>query len=136
MIDLKKIFIVLLCIVILTGCNNNEDNMNNNDNNNKTTYKEITQEVAYQMMDDSVVIIDVREKDEYSSGHIKNSINISVNHIRNKINDYVTDKSKVILLYCRSGARAKEAAQYLINMGYSNVYTFGGIQTWPYEIVY
>ena len=87
-------------------------------------------------MDDSVVIIDVREKDEYNSGHIKNSINISVNHIRNKINDYVSDKDKVILLYCRSGARAKEAAQYLINMGYSNVYTFGGILDWSYEIVY
>ena len=128
---MKKLFIVFLCIFILTGCNNNDDDsMNNNDNNNKVKYKEITQEVAYQMMDDSVVIIDVREKDEYNSGHIKNSINISVNHIRNKINDYV------ILLYCRSGARAKEAAQYLINMGYSNVYTFGGILDWSYEIVY
>ncbi len=134
---MKKLFIVFLCIFILTGCNNNDDDsMNNNDNNNKVKYKEITQEVAYQMMDDSVVIIDVREKDEYNSGHIKNSINISVNHIRNKINDYVSDKDKVILLYCRSGARAKEAAQYLINMGYSNVYTFGGILDWSYEIVY
>lgn len=130
---MRKIFIIIMCMFILTGCKSEEKDMK--DSNNSITYKEITQEAAYQMMDDNVVIIDVRESDEYNSGHINNAINISVNNIVNKIKDQVPSKDQVILLYCRSGARAISAAKLLVSMGYSNVYTFGGIETWPYEIV-
>lgn len=119
---------------ILTGCDKKDDKVE--DNKESVTYKEITPATAYQMMDDSVVIIDVRESDEYNSGHINNSINISVNHIKNNISDYVSSKEQVILLYCRSGAKAISAAKILVNLGYKNVYTFGGILDWPYEIVY
>lgn len=120
-----------MCMFILTGCKSEEKDMKED----SITYKEITQEAAYQMMDDNVIIIDVRESDEYNTGHINNAINISVNHIVNKIKDEVSSKDQVILLYCRSGARATSAAKLLVSLGYSNVYTFGGIETWPYEIV-
>ena len=40
-----------------------------------------------------------------------------------------------ILVYCRSGRRSKEAAEKLLALGYQNVYDFGGIVDWPYDVV-
>ena len=44
------------------------------------------------------------------------------------------DKDQLILVYCRSGRRSKEAAQKLVDLGYTNVKEFGGINDWPYQI--
>ena len=45
------------------------------------------------------------------------------------------DKDSVILIYCRTGNRSRTAAAYFVEMGYTNVYEFGGILGWPYEVV-
>jgi len=101
----------------------------------KAEYIRITPEEALLMMSDDVIILDVRTEEEYNSGHIQNAILIPHGEIRERAESELPDKNQVILVYCRSGARSETAARALIDMGYTNVYDFGGIINWPYEIV-
>ena len=99
-----------------------------------SNYKTIKAEEALSMMSDEVIILDVREVDEYDDGHISKAINLPLGHI-NKAEESFKDKEQTILVYCRSGRRSAEAAKKLVKLGYTNVYDFGGILDWPYEIV-
>ena len=98
----------------------------------KTTWQSISQEEAKKIMaeNDGHVIVDVRRQDEYDSGHIPGAILIPNESILDSPPEALPDKDQVILIYCRSGNRSKEAAQKLADMGYHNVYEFGGINTW------
>ena len=80
------------------------------------------------------IILDVRTEQEYDMGHIPGAKLIPVDDINVKAPSILTDKNAVILVYCRSGNRSKTASQALAEMGYVNVYEFGGITTWEYEI--
>ncbi len=96
----------------------------------------ISQNEAHEMMqNEDVIILDVREEDEYEEGHIKNSILLPVGKIENEALNVIPDKSQTILVYCRSGNRSKIASRTLVELGYKNIYEFGGITTWKYEIV-
>ena len=99
-------------------------------------YRQITQEEAKKMMDgQDVVILDVREKDEYDGGHIKDAVLLPVGSINEETAAFVIpQKDSVVLVYCRSGSRSKTASEALVKLGYTNVYEFGGIITWQYEI--
>ena len=99
-------------------------------------YRQISQEEAKNMMalDDGHIIVDVRRQDEYDSGHIPGAILIPNESIGTEQPEQLPDKGQIILVYCRSGRRSKEAAQKLANMGYTNVYEFGGIIDWTGEI--
>jgi len=101
----------------------------------KAEYTRITPEEAFLLMVDDVVILDVRTEEEYTRGHIQNAILIPHDEIRERMESELPDKNQVILVYCRSGARSETAARALIDMGYTNVYDFGGIIDWPYEVV-
>ena len=82
-----------------------------------------------------VVILDVREQHEYDSGHIPGAVLLPVGTIREDTAAAVIDDlDTVVLVYCRSGNRSKTASQTLVDLGYTNIYEFGGINTWPYEI--
>lgn len=106
------------------------------DMDKKTEYKKITQEDAKKIIDsENVIILDVRTQEEYNSGHINNAIILPVTEISNKAQEILVDKNKKILIYCRSGNRSATAAKALIELGYNNVYDFGGINDWPYGIV-
>ena len=104
---------------------------------NENTYQQITQEEAKEMMDtQDVVILDVREQHEYDSGHIPNAVLLPVGTITKDTAAAVIDNlDTVVLVYCRSGNRSKTASQALVDLGYTNVYEFGGINDWPYEVV-
>ncbi len=97
----------------------------------------ITVEEAKKMMsrDDGHVIVDVRSYNEYESGHIPGAICIPNETIENKELNELPDLEQIILVYCRSGRRSKEAALKLWNIGYKNVYEFGGILDWDGEII-
>ena len=85
--------------------------------------------------DDGHIIVDVRRQDEYDSGHIPVAIlipNESIDYERPK---QLPDTEQIILIYCRSGNRSKQAARKLVDMGYTHIYEFGGINTWIGEIV-
>ena len=100
------------------------------------TYHRISQDEAKQMMtrDDGHIIVDVRRRDEYDAGHIPGAILIPNESIGTEMPEQLPDRNQVILVYCRSGRRSKEAAQKLANLGYSNLYEFGGILDWKGEI--
>ena len=95
----------------------------------------ITAEEAKKLMDSEsgYVILDVRTEQEYAQGHIPGAILIPDYEISEKAESVLTDKDQLILVYCRSGRRSKNAAAQLEEMGYSRIREFGGILDWPYE---
>lgn len=108
-----------------------------NESNTKVAeYKRISAQEAKAVIDsEDVIILDVRTKEEYITGHIENSVLLPVTDIAKKADELLVDKNAKILVYCRSGNRSAQAAKQLINMGYTNVYDFGGITDWSYEII-
>ena len=88
------------------------------------------------MMDtQEVLILDVREQHEYNSGHIPGAVLLPVGTItKDTASAVIDDLDTVVLVYCRSGNRSKTASQALVDLGYTNIYEFGGINTWHYEI--
>lgn len=102
----------------------------------KAEYKKITQEEAKKMIDsENIIVLDVRTQQEYDEGHIKNAILLPVTEIDKKAEAILKNKNEKIFVYCRSGNRSQTASKLLIEMGYTEVYDFGGIIDWPYEIV-
>ena len=125
---MKKIIPLLLVLVFLiSACGTKTAEVN--------TYTQITQEEAKKMMDtQDVIILDVRELDEYNSGHILNAVLLPVGSINEQTAaEVIPTKDSIVLVYCRSGNRSKMASHALVLLGYTNVYEFGGINTWPYE---
>lgn len=132
---MKRILLPLLLILfILTGC---AQKLDGDGMIGKTTYIQIDQEKAKEMMavNDGHVIVDVRRADEYAAGHIPGAILIPNESIGTEKPEQLPDKDQIILIYCRSGNRSKQAAQKLADMGYTNIYEFGGINTWTGEVV-
>ena len=125
---MKRILtLILAMLLVLTGCGGTTV---------ENTYQQITQEAAKDMMDtQEVVILDVREQNEYDVGHIPNAVLLPVGTItEDTAAAIIDDLDTVVLVYCRSGNRSKTASKALADLGYTNVYEFGGINSWPYEI--
>ena len=80
------------------------------------------------------IILDVRRADEYAEGHIPGAINVANEVIGTEEIPELPDKSQLILVYCRSGRRSKEASEKLVKLGYTNIVEFGGIQDYEGEI--
>ena len=132
---MKRIVIFLLLMLFLTtGC---AQKLDGDGMIGETTYIQIDQEKAKEMMavNDGHVVVDVRRVDEYASGHIPGAILIPNESIGTEKPDQLPDKDQIILVYCRSGNRSKQAAQKLADMGYTNIYEFGGINTWTGEVI-
>ncbi|MDR3756835.1 MULTISPECIES: rhodanese-like domain-containing protein [Enterocloster] len=97
-------------------------------------YHKITAEEAKTMIDNGgVTIVDVRRPDEYAAQHIPGAINVPNEDISSDPPAALPDMDAVLLVHCRTGIRSKAASDKLIQMGYQNVYDFGGIVDWPYE---
>ena len=99
-------------------------------------YEQITQEAAAELMkQDGVIILDVRTQEEYAEGHIPGAICIPNETIEDKMPSQLPDLQQIILVYCRSGRRSKEASQKLADIGYTNIKEFGGIIDWTGKVV-
>ena len=135
----RTIVCLLTALLLLTGCTKNNMDLYplDKDGMERLPYLQINQEQARRMMeyDDGHVIVDVRRQDEYDAGHIPGAICIPNESIGTEPPEELPDRSQVILIYCRSGNRSKQAAEKLGKMGYLNVYEFGGIIDWKGEIV-
>ena len=130
--------LLLLFVFCLTGCSGNALQQTSvSEASQGLKYKQISQEEALEMMakDDGHIIVDVRRQDEYDAGHIPGAILIPNESIEKDRPKELPDLDQIILIYCRSGRRSKEASEKLANMGYTNIYEFGGIITWPGETV-
>ena len=102
-----------------------------------TGYTSTTPQRAKELMDaGGAFVVDVREEHEYQESHIPGAISLPLSEMTVESGEEITeDKDGVILIYCRNGNRSKTAASYFVDMGYTNVYEFGGILGWPYEVV-
>lgn len=126
MINMKKVF-VLICAVILLICGCGKEN--------KFDVVKVNKSEAMEYIESGAILIDVRSAVEYENGHINGAINIDVEDIL-KINDLLEyenkniDSSKAIIVYCRSGSRSANAANKLIELGYTKVYDLGSIDNW------
>ena len=129
-----KLIPMILLAILLAGCGSPQV-MDGSDM--VRSYAQISQEEAMKMMqeDDGHVIVDVRRQDEYDAGHIPGAILIPNEEIGTERPEELPDLNQIILIYCRTGNRSKQAAQKLFNMGYTNIYEFGGINIWTGEIV-
>lgn len=124
---IKKLTIVSLIICLLLGlsaCGQKD-----------AGYEQISAEEAKQIMDteEGYIILDVRTEEEYFLGHIPGAVLIPDYEIEDRAEAELTDKDQLILVYCRSGNRSKDASAALAEMGYTNVKEFGGINDWPYQ---
>ena len=126
---MKKLLILALSL-FLAGC------MVTETSETSGSYKTISSTEAQQMIEDNkdALILDVRTAAEYESGHIPNAVNLSNEDIQAGKVDSLKDKSQLIMVYCRSGNRSRQAAQKLAELGYTNVVDFGGIQSWQGDI--
>lgn len=103
----------------------------------ENSYEQITPAQAKEIMDEreDYIILDVRTQEEFDEAHIDGAILIPDYEIAAKAESVLKDKDQLILVYCRSGRRSKNAADELVKLGYTNVKEFGGIIDWPYETV-
>ena len=125
---MKRIFpLMLAMLLVLTGCGGTAA---------ENTYQQITQEEAKNMMDtQEAIVLDVREQDEFDAGHIPGAVLLPVGTItKDSAAAVIPELDSVVLVYCRSGNRSKKASQALVELGYTGIYEFGGINTWPYEV--
>lgn len=92
-------------------------------------YEQISAQEAIEMMEEKndYIILDVRTQEEYDTEHIPQAILFDADNIEKQL----PDKDQYIFVYCRSGNRSKKASQKLAELGYTNIYEFGGIQNWP-----
>lgn len=129
------------CFGAAAGSNGNGNGNGNgsnatNDSSNSSSYQQVDAETAKELMDteDDYVILDVRTQAEYDESHIPGAILIPHDTVATAAEDALPDKGQLILVYCRSGNRSKQASQTLVDLGYTNVVEFGGINSWPYEV--
>ena len=118
---------LLLTAVLLTGtgCSNTMD---------KNSYTQISMQEAAERMaqQEDYILLDVRTQEEFEQGHIPGAVCLPNEMIAADM-PFLFGKDAEILLYCRSGRRSADAAKKLRDMGFTNVFDFGGIIDWPYE---
>ncbi len=123
----------------ITGKDSGAVSTDANETMNETqtnTYRQISMEEAVIMMceESDYIILDVRRPDEFAEGHIPNAINVANETIGTVEIPELPDKDRLIMVYCRSGRRSKEAADKLVKLGYTNIVEFGGILDWTGDV--
>lgn len=123
---MKRILLFTTFIFLLTGCNSVTK---------ENSYTQISMDEAVSMMEteEDYIILDVRTLEEFKEKHIPGAICVPNETIGTAEIPSLPDKEQMILVYCRSGNRSKQAAQKLADMGYTNIYEFGGINDWTGE---
>ena len=126
--------IAMTAVLILTGCGSSADDKTAGD---KKTYRQVSPEEAAAMMEEETdyIILDVRTREEYETAHIPGAICIPNETIGTGDIPQLPDKDQLILVYCRSGNRSKQASEKLAKQGYTNIVEFGGINSWTGETV-
>ena len=124
---MKKLLLIFITALLLVGCAVPAEQ--------ESSYRQITMDAAVAMMKEekNYIILDVRTAAEFNEKHIPGAINIPNETIGTDAIPELPDKEQLILVYCRSGNRSKQASEKLVKLGYTNVVEFGGIIDWPGE---
>ena len=125
---MKKILPIFLVALLLVGCAAPAEEI---------TYRQVNMDEAITMMEEGsgYIILDVRTPEEFAEKHIPGAINVANETIGTDEIPELPDKDQLILVYCRSGNRSKQASEKLVALGYTNIVEFGGINDWPGETV-
>lgn len=125
---MKRLIPVLLTLLLLTGCGAQSA---------EASYRQMTMKEAAATMEEAsgYILLDVRTPQEYSEKHIPGAINIANESIGTQDIPELPDKDQLILVYCRSGNRSRQASEKLAKLGYTNIVEIGGINSWPGETV-
>ena len=124
---IKRLLPFVISMMLLSSCTTPGGSAN--------SYRQISMDEAVEMMkkESGYIILDVRSPDEYAEGHIPGAINLPNEDIGTAEIPELPDKEQLILVYCRSGRRSKEASEKLVKLGYTNIVEFGGILDWKGE---
>ena len=125
---MKKILPFILAALLLAGCAAPVEG---------GSYRQINMGEAITMMEEEsdYIILDVRTAAEFAEKHIPGALNIPNETIGTEEIPELPNKEQLILVYCRSGNRSKQASEKLVGLGYTNIVEFGGITDWPGETV-
>ena len=125
---MRKLLSVFLAAILLAGCSAPKETV---------SYRQISMDEAITMMEEEsgYIILDVRTPEEFADKHSPGAVNIPNETIAAEEIPELPDKDQLILVYCRSGNRSKQASEKLAALGYTNVVEFGGINSWPGETV-
>ena len=126
---MRKLIPFLLSLLLLAGCAAPAES--------EASYRQVSTDEAIAMMEEKndYIILDVRTPEEFAEKHIPDAINIPNETIGTEEIPELPDKEQLILVYCRSGNRSKQASEKLAALGYTNIVEFGGINDWPGETV-
>ena len=124
---MKRILPFFIAVLLLMGCAAPAEQ--------EISYRQITMDEAVAIMkeENNYIILDVRTVSEFDEKHISGAINIPNETIGTDAIPELPDKDQLILVYCRSGNRSKQASEKLVKLGYTNIVEFGGIIDWPGE---
>ena len=125
---MKKILPIFLAALLLVGCAAPAEEI---------TYRQVNMDEAITLMEEEsgYIILDVRTPEEFAEKHIPGAINIPNETIGTDEIPELPVKDQLILVYCRSGNRSKQASEKLATLGYTNIVEFGGINDWPGETI-
>lgn len=123
--------LIVAFVLLLSGCKKEEEVTT------LATVTKIDAAQAKEIMDTEkdFIILDVRTQEEYDAVHIDGALLLPYDQIDQKAKDLLPDKNQKILIYCRSGNRSGIASASLLQMGYTQIYDFGGIIDWPFEVI-
>jgi len=126
---MRKLIPFFLSLLLLAGCAAPAES--------EASYRQVSMDEAIAMMEEKndYIILDVRTPEEFAEKHIPDAINIPNETIGTEEIPELPDKEQLILVYCRSGNRSKQASEKLVRLGYTNIVEFGGINDWPGETV-
>ena len=126
---MKRFVPFLFLFLLVAGCATPSES--------EASYRQVSMDEAIAMMEEEndYIILDVRTPEEFAEKHIPDAINIPNETIGTEEIPELPDKEQLILVYCRSGNRSKQASDKLVRLGYTNIVEFGGINDWPGETV-
>lgn len=127
------IFMLAFMVTCFVGCEEKNTSVSTESQN---SYIQIQMDEAIMMMEEETdyIILDVRTPEEFAEKHIPGAVNVPNESIGTEEINELPNKDQLILVYCRSGNRSKQASEKLVALGYTNVYEFGGINDWPGEV--
>ncbi|MDO5096657.1 MAG: rhodanese-like domain-containing protein [Peptostreptococcaceae bacterium] len=142
---MKKIWIALVIIVmsLMVACTSQKNAENTQNNESEAPQGEVIamtgDELVTLLADESqageILLVDVRQPEEFASGHIDSAINIPLGEVESQLETFEAFKDKKIILYCNTGNRSGQAAQLLVNNGFEKIYNADGVKQFEYELI-